>query len=57
MRNFFHPTGFTEHSIFVPRGQRALQGPAEIPRRYSSSLPPLFVSGRFAVLFYTGVGV
>ncbi|HMN91967.1 MAG TPA: hypothetical protein PKC60_01940 [Hydrogenophaga sp.] len=26
-----------------------------IPRRFSSSsLPPLFVSGRFAVFFYTG---
>lgn len=36
---------------------RSLPGvsPDAIPRRFSSSsLPPLFVSGRFAVFFYTG---
>lgn len=36
---------------------RSLPGvhPDAIPRRFSSSsLPPLFVSGRFAVFFYIG---
>ncbi len=36
---------------------RSLPGasPVEIPRRFSSSsLPPLFVSGRFAVFSFTG---
>lgn len=45
-----------DHSPFSElRSLTALPGRAEIPRRFSSSsLPPLFVSGRFAVLSYSG---
>lgn len=45
-----------DHSPFSElRSLTALTGRAEIPRRFSSSsLPPLFVSGRFAVLSSSG---
>lgn len=49
LRNFFQPPALYQHNIFALRSRRSLLGLTEIPRRFSSSsLPPLFVSGRFA---------
>ena len=63
-RNFLHraalhavmggePVGI--HPLFSElRSLTAHPGRSAIPRRFSSSLPPLFVSGRFAVLSSSG---
>ncbi len=64
-RNFLHPAALHvgtggepvgSHPLFSElRSLTAPTGRSAIPRRFSSSsLPPLFVSGRFAVLSYSG---
>ena len=55
----FH--GLLTESVYALRSLLALSGPVEIPRRFSSSsLPPSFVSGRFAGFYlpaYRATGV
>ncbi len=64
-RNFLHPAALHvgmggepvgSHPLFSElRSLTAPTGRSAIPRRFSSSsLPPLFVSGRFAVLSSSG---
>jgi hypothetical protein len=63
-RNFLRETPLNAHkrmsmktsseTVFALRSLPAPQGPVEIPRRFSSSsLPPSFVSGRFAGFSYS----
>lgn len=39
--------------LLLLRSLPALSGPVEILERFSSSLPPSFVPGRFATLFFS----
>ena len=54
-RNFPAQTGLHDITAFVLRSLQAFRGLTEIPGRFSSSsLPPSFASGRFAVFCILG---
>lgn len=55
LRNFPAQTGLHITNVFVLRSLQAFRGLTEIPGRFSSSsLPPSFASGRFAVFCISG---
>lgn len=54
-RNFSAPPALHDNNVFVLRSLQAFRGLTEIPGRFSSSsLPPSFASGRFAVFCILG---